>query len=705
VERIGPYEVVDELGRGGMGVVYRARDSRSGDEVALKLLLSHRGANEHARQRTATELAVLIRLRHPSVVAALGSGEHQGAPYLALELVDGESLQSRLRRGPLPIQEAIRIGRELAGALAHVHAQGALHRDLKPDNVLLRSSDGAALLTDFGLALDLEASYSRVSRTGVFLGTPGYWAPEQARGEIHELSPSTDVYGLGAVLYAALTANPPVTGTSLVEFLEPIRFERIVPPQRVRAEVPGWLSELCMSCLSPDPNARPVSAALVEEALAEPRVDKRQSWASVLAIALLAGLVSALASVGLTSYLGESSPSPAPSPSAEAVEAVPSPPSTPAESSPRDLARRGLEALEAKNYDEARALLLRAVERGNRRAMVGLGQLFSSAPTDFRDDAQAAEWYRRAAEKGSVPGMVGLGQALRVGRGVPKDEAQAAKWYQRAADQGNSRAMVKLGVMLARGQGVPKDLGRAVELYRQAVAKNNTMAMFNLGQVLHRGRGAPKDVAGAVGLYRRAIEGGNTHAMVSLGVMLERGIDIPRDDPAAAGLYRRAAERGNTKGMAALGVMLETGIGVPRDVAQAMVWYRRAAERGNSLAMVNLANRLAAGIGGSKDEGQAVEWFRRAAKRGNARAMFNLGNMLRLGRGVPQDEAGAVEWYRLAANKGDAEAMFNLGVTLTAGTGVPKDAARARHWFRLAAKKGDVRIRQAAEAALQRAAR
>jgi len=268
VERIGPYEVLDALGLGGMGTVYRARDARTGREVALKVVFAQRGAAARARRRTRTELEALLRLRHPHVVPALDAGEHAGAPYLALELVAGETLEARLRRGPLAVDAAARLGRELADALEHVHRQGVLHRDLKPDNVLLRAADGAALLTDFGLALDLEASRSRISKTGVFLGTPGYWPPEQARGELTALGPTADVYGLGAVLYAALTGRPPVGGGGVFDGFGSGRFPRAPSVREVRPDVPGWLSDVCGRCLEPAPEDRYGAAGEVERALA-----------------------------------------------------------------------------------------------------------------------------------------------------------------------------------------------------------------------------------------------------------------------------------------------------------------------------------------------------------------------------------------------------------------------------------------------------
>ncbi|MEZ6185963.1 MAG: serine/threonine-protein kinase [Planctomycetota bacterium] len=261
--QVGPYRVVSEIARGGMGVVYRALapDRR---EVALKVLLC--AESSHARARLEREVQALSRLRHPHVVQLLGAGELQGRPWLAMEFVHGETLAERLRRGPLSIPDAVRLGQQLASALRYVHDCGLLHRDLKPDNVLLRGAD--ALLTDFGLVLDEHTEGSRITATGVFQGTPGYWAPEQAFGDKHGVGPWTDVYGLGAVLYAALTGRPPVEGQSLAEHLASHRFRQTVPPRERRPDVPLWLSELCLRCLAQQPDARPASADVVARALA-----------------------------------------------------------------------------------------------------------------------------------------------------------------------------------------------------------------------------------------------------------------------------------------------------------------------------------------------------------------------------------------------------------------------------------------------------
>ena len=262
--QIGPYTVLEEIARGGMGVVYRAQDAE-GRLVALKLLLAKRSQEQHARKRFEKEVSALSRLRHPQIVPILGTGEHEGSPWLALEYVEGESLQARLARGPLPIDEAVRVARQLAQALGYMHRCGVLHRDLKPDNVLLRGDE--ALLTDFGLVLDQQSSRSRLTATGIFQGSPGYWAPEQARGQVQAHGPTTDVYGLGAVLYACLTARAPVEAASLQEHLQTVRFRRTQAPRELRPDVPAWLSELCMRCLAPEPQSRPASADEVARGL------------------------------------------------------------------------------------------------------------------------------------------------------------------------------------------------------------------------------------------------------------------------------------------------------------------------------------------------------------------------------------------------------------------------------------------------------
>ena len=303
--RIGSYELVQELARGGMGAVFRARDARSGREVALKLLLGGRQARERERLRFEREARALARLRHPHVVSVLDAGQVDGLAFLAMELVPGESLARRLQRqGQLPLAQAVSIARKLAGALHHAHSQGLLHRDVKPQNVLLREDD-EPVLTDFGLTREVDsAAGESLTRTigGQFLGTPGYCAPEQARGDAALIGPRSDVYGLGALLVALLTGAPPhEPGSSLPEAVAAA--ERAAdPPSRRRPEIDGGLDAICLRALAVDPAARFPDADALARALEAweqaPRTVRGGTWRGFL-LGLLVGAAGGSGVTGL----------------------------------------------------------------------------------------------------------------------------------------------------------------------------------------------------------------------------------------------------------------------------------------------------------------------------------------------------------------------------------------------------------------------
>jgi serine/threonine protein kinase len=228
---VGPYEVVRELGRGGMGLVLEVRDPRA-PERRLALKLIHVGAVEpEALARFHREAELLARVRHPSVVRVHDLGHAPEGPFLVLELVEGETLKSALRTGPLAARRAAEVARELAGALGAIHAAGVLHRDLKPENVLLRP-DGRVVLLDFGLAR--EMSGERLTQSGTILGTPAYMAPEQASGvSSAQLNERVDVYGLGAVLFSLLAGGDPPFTTSGVQLTKQVLFDQPTWPQGV----------------------------------------------------------------------------------------------------------------------------------------------------------------------------------------------------------------------------------------------------------------------------------------------------------------------------------------------------------------------------------------------------------------------------------------------------------------------------------------
>ncbi len=258
------HEVLDRLGRGGMGIVYRARDARLGRIVALKTLAEARYATREQIERFLDEARAVARLRHPNIVAIHAIGEHEERPYLSLEFVEGGSLAHRLVDGPMAPRPAAELVETLARAIDVAHRAGVVHRDLKPSNVLL-TAEGVPKVSDFGLA-KLMDSDSALTCSGQVMGTPSYMAPEQAENS-KQVGPAADVYALGAILYQELTGRPPFLGDSALETIKLVANTEAVPPTRLRPNVPRDLETICLSCLEKDPARRYESAAALGEDL------------------------------------------------------------------------------------------------------------------------------------------------------------------------------------------------------------------------------------------------------------------------------------------------------------------------------------------------------------------------------------------------------------------------------------------------------
>ncbi len=250
------YDVLGELGRGGMGVVLQAYQPQLRRAVAVKMLLSGAAAGPAEVQRFRTECAAAGCLQHPGIVRVHEVGEHEGRPYFTMDLIDGSSLARRLAQGPLAPAEAARLVATVAAAIQYAHEQGVLHRDLKPQNLLLDRA-GQPYVTDFGLAKRLDEAGQ--TRTGSLLGTPSYMAPEQAAGQ-KELTPAVDVYGLGAVLYECLTGRPPFRAANPLDTVLQVLESQPAPPRLLNPQVPRDLETICLKCLEKDPRRRYGSA-------------------------------------------------------------------------------------------------------------------------------------------------------------------------------------------------------------------------------------------------------------------------------------------------------------------------------------------------------------------------------------------------------------------------------------------------------------
>ena len=259
----GPYELTDELGRGGMGIVYRARQPALGRTVAVKLLLAGIYASEAALRRFQLEAAAAAGLQHPNIVAIHDYGEVEGQPYYAMDLVAGLNLAELCGGRPLPVRKAAEILRQLAAAVHYAHQCGVLHRDLKPSNVLI-GEDGRPRITDFGLAKML-GPVEGATLTGQMLGSPSYVAPEQAAGRYAEIGVATDVYGLGALFYHLVTGRAPFNGATPTETLRLVLDSDPPPPRLLNPALPRDLETICLKCLAKEPACRYATAAEVAE--------------------------------------------------------------------------------------------------------------------------------------------------------------------------------------------------------------------------------------------------------------------------------------------------------------------------------------------------------------------------------------------------------------------------------------------------------
>jgi tRNA A-37 threonylcarbamoyl transferase component Bud32 len=279
MKRVDEFELCREIGRGGMGVVYEAYDTQLKRRVALKMIKAGDLASPQDVERFRAEAESVARLQHPNIVQIFAVGEQDGRPYLALEYIDGGSLESLLKSKPLPPTEAAQLVETLARAVHYAHGCGIIHRDLKPANVLLskeivsqaQSSTFAVArspkITDFGLAKRLQEGEPGPTHSGAIMGTPSYMAPEQAGGRSRDIGPPTDVYALGAILYECLTGRPPFKAANPMDTLLQVMSLEPVPPSRLQPLVPRDLETICLKCLAKEIPRRYAMAVEVADEL------------------------------------------------------------------------------------------------------------------------------------------------------------------------------------------------------------------------------------------------------------------------------------------------------------------------------------------------------------------------------------------------------------------------------------------------------
>ena len=265
VKYFGKYELLSEIARGGMGIVYRARQVNLNRIVALKMILSGAIASPEDVKRFYIEAEAAASLEHPNIVSIYEIGEHDGQHFFSMALVDGKSLLEPLKDGPLAANEAAAIMAKVAEAIDYAHSKGVIHRDIKPANILI-DSKGDPKITDFGLAR-IDEGDSNLTRTGLILGTPSFMPPEQAAGRVRDIGPLSDVYSIGATMYSLITGQPAFLGSSPLDTLNMVLSQPPKDPRSYVPSIPKDLQTICLKCLEKNPRDRYPSAGALSSDL------------------------------------------------------------------------------------------------------------------------------------------------------------------------------------------------------------------------------------------------------------------------------------------------------------------------------------------------------------------------------------------------------------------------------------------------------
>jgi TPR repeat protein len=490
----GRVELLREAGSGGMGRVFEAIDRKDGRRLAIKLL-HHRERDDLARFNREAE--VLESLSHPAIVSYVAHGTTpEGDAYLAMEWLDGEALSLRLRRGRLAIDEALVIGRRVAEALAAAHARGVVHRDLKPSNVFLRDGrPDRAVLLDFGVARRIEEG-AAVTRTGVVVGTPGYMAPEQVRGQ--RLDGRADLFGLGCMLYEALTGVSPFEAADIMSALAQLLLVEPRPLVELRPDAPPRLDGLIQCLLAKEAEARPESAdqvaaelAAIADAVARGdvaalgRIEAPAPPRSKRRLFVAAGGAVAIAAVGIGAWQLRGDE--------ERVTPAPVATSTPAPPAECTIETPG----------PCKALC----DAGLADACLTFAQ--AELRRTPRDESQALALYTRACQLGSAAGCTDQAKTL----GNIKYRASGREWIatmqdllESACQRGNTAGCEQLAHEIEGGQVLNDDPRRPHEL-RVANCKNGSSAScFILGYAHRNGKSLPRDPELTASYYKRACE-------------------------------------------------------------------------------------------------------------------------------------------------------------------------------------------------------
>lgn len=547
------YELIEEIGHGGMGVVYRAYDPHIGREVALKTIELVGGPEEREdqRQRILREIRAAGRLSHPNIVPIHDVGQTGDVGFIVMELMAGGTLESRMRDPSVDRGKHLRSLAQVASALDYAAGMGVVHRDIKPANVLL-TADGTAKLGDFGIARIV--SEGNLTRTGFSLGTPKYMAPEQIGME--EITPAADQFALAVMAYEALTGRDPYERETLKARMQAVLVDRPRPAPELPAPVEAALLKgmaresdqrhrSCQAMLQALERGLEAPTTIPATPAAQPPAQpaaQRRTWAFALPILLVALLGGAAVTVDWPQMRSTESEATLQEPISEAPDDTTG---TGAESAPEEFPEdSGSSDPEPDNSNDVQetAILESEPPKPEEQHSEAGEVVQESTPKKLDEPAPEAP----LCELGAA--YLCTEEGLRYAQGVggrPVDPRKAAELFERACNSGHPSGCGNLGWMLAAGGALPQDLPRAIHLLQRACDERQGDACNNLGWMRQNAKGGPRNLSEAARLFDQSCLAGVAKGCTNLAAAYERGQGVPQDLAAAARHYTTACELGD----------------------------------------------------------------------------------------------------------------------------------------------------------------
>lgn len=642
--RNGTYRIVRFLGQGGFGCTYEAVFEKIGARVAIKEFFPQSVCNRDASGRmsipTDSNVEFVEKLRSKfvneartlyvnqnieGVVKVKDIFDENDTSYFVMDFVDGKSIQSLIEKnGSMPEDEALRIITEVGRALQSVHSHNCLHLDIKPDNIMI-GADGHPVLIDFGVSK--QYSEEDGCNTSTLMGyTPGFAPIEQMNANVRAFLPATDVYALGATLYAMLTGQRPPKASDILNDTETLDFPSTISPttrQAIEAAMSPRVKDRPQSVadfvsMLPGNDKRPPIEVTANrtfsptQPIPKPNNHKKHLWIfftpTIVALTIFLiwklfttkpltsstdsdsivindSIKASVDTVTLVQHVITDTSNGHPTDTDHTNDSHKQEDQIPQKQtkSPNEILSEAKTAYNNKDY--AKALTLFRQIDNNSEAQYYIGKMYDFGLGLPQDYSTAFRWYRKAADKGDYNAQSNLGVMYVNGNGVAQNHTEAVRWFRKSAAQGCSEGQYNLGVMYYNGEGVDMDLKEAAKWFEKAANQGHEYAQYHLGDMYKLGNGVKSDYEEAMQWFLKAVEHGNTEAMMEIGDLYKYGHGVTQNYLEAMNWWRKAADLGNTKGFVSIGLLYYNGRGVDKDNDEAAKWWRKAADMGDRNAI------------------------------------------------------------------------------------------------------------------------